>query len=113
MAKFILDVNVAHSVRKWENDDFEFQIFRNRKESDNDIWYYALINDLTIITKDSDFSYRMAQTEPPPRVIHLKLGNMKLKEFNTFIEVNWQKNEDLSVEYKLVRVHLDRFEAIN
>lgn len=113
MAKFILDVNVAHSVRKWEDHDFEFQIFRNRTEPDNDIWQYALINNLTIITKDSDFSYRMIQKEPPPRVIHLKLGNMKLKEFNAFIETNWQKIEELSTEYKLVRVYFDRFEAIN
>jgi predicted nuclease of predicted toxin-antitoxin system len=113
MAKFIIDVNVAHSVEKWESDDFEFQIFRNRIESDNDIWYYALINDLTIITKDSDFSYRMAQKEPPPRVIHIKLGNMKLKEFNAFFDINWTRIQELSEKNKLVSVYLDRIEVIN
>jgi predicted nuclease of predicted toxin-antitoxin system len=113
MAKFILDVNVPQNIITWENDDFEFQILRDRTASDNDIWHYAKKNNLTIVTKDSDFSNRIIQSKPPPKVIHLKIGNMKLKDFNTFIVANWKQIEELSADYKLVRVYFDTFEAIN
>lgn len=113
MAKFILDVNVPQNIKKWNSSDFVFQILRSRTASDGHIWQYALENNLTIVTKDADFSNRMIQTTPPPRVIHLKIHNMKLKEFAAFIEANWQVIEELSAKNKLVRVYFDRFETIN
>jgi predicted nuclease of predicted toxin-antitoxin system len=72
-----------------------------------------LKNNLTIITKDSDFSNRIIQSTPPPKVIHLKIGNMKLKDFTAFIEAHWKQIEELSAENKLVRVYFDTFEVIN
>ena len=113
MAKFILDVNVPPIIKRWKNGDFEFQIIRNRIASDGSIWRYALGNNLTIVTKDSDFSNRILQTTPPPKVIHLKIGNMKSKDFRDFIEEKWDEIELLSAENKLVRVYFDTFEVIN
>ena len=113
MAKYILDVNVPQNIKTWKSSDFEFQILRGRTASDGSIWQYALENNLTIVTKDADFSNRIIQTTPPPRVIHLKLLNMKLQDFRNFIEANWATIEQLSANNKLVRVFSDRFETIN
>lgn len=113
MAKYILDVNVPQNINTWKNGDFEFQILRNRTASDGSIWQYALENNLIIVTKDADFSNRIIQTTPPPRVIHLRLFNLKLKEFSHFIETHWEIIEQLSAKNKLVSVYFDRFETIN
>ncbi|MEO8074626.1 MAG: DUF5615 family PIN-like protein [Acidobacteriota bacterium] len=45
------------------------------------LWNYAKENNLTIITKDADFSNRIIFQEPPPKVIHIRFGNMKMREF--------------------------------
>jgi len=45
--------------------------------SDSEIWRYAMANDLVIVTKDVDFSDRIIISNPPPRVVHLRFGNMR------------------------------------
>ena len=81
--------------------------------SDNLIWEYALERNLTIISKDADFSNRIMLSEPPPKVIHLKVGNMKLADFVIFIESTWVEACFLNKSNKLVNVFMDRIEAIN
>ena len=46
--------------------------------SDSDVWDYARKNGLVIITKDVDFSDRIAATQPPPWVIFGLLPSSKL-----------------------------------
>ena len=66
---------------------------------------------MTIITKDSDFSNKMLLHDPPPKVIHIRFGNMKMKDFyDTIIKV-WDDVLILNKDYKLVNVFKDRIEA--
>ena len=51
---------------------------------------YAKEHNLTIITKDSDFSERIKLSDPPPRVIHFKVGNSNMKEFYRVIHASWE-----------------------
>ena len=73
--------------------------------SDQVIWNYCKENSLAIITKDSDFSERILISEPPPKVIHLEFGNMKLQEFNNYLESIWSNVENLLIDSKLVNVY--------
>ncbi len=57
--------------------------------SDSELWNLALERDLVIVTKDSDFSHRIAVSQPPPRVIHVHVGNMRLRQFEVFMNANW------------------------
>lgn len=65
---------------------------------------------MTIVTKDSDFVGKIKISGPPPKVIHLKTGNMKRREFLSFIEKYWPEIAKLSSDNKLVTVYRDRFE---
>jgi len=47
------------------------------RPTDSRIWSYPQQNDLAIVTKDADFSQRIVLGVPPPRVIHLRVGNMR------------------------------------
>lgn len=44
--------------------------------SDTQIWQYAKQNDLAIVTKDADFPDCLMVDASPPKVVHLRFGNM-------------------------------------
>lgn len=112
MADFIIDANVPYYFNLWNNERFIHVFDLNDEMSDEEIWRYALKNQLTIITKDADFSTKIILHQPPPRVIHLKIGNMKMKAFYKFITDNWSEIESLIKKYKLLNVFPDRIEGI-
>jgi predicted nuclease of predicted toxin-antitoxin system len=49
------------------------------------VWDYALTHNLTIVTNDSDFTDRIMSSNPPPRVIHLRVGNLRLAELRAIL----------------------------
>ena len=77
------------------------------------LWAHAQRNDLAIVTKDSDFSQRIVLGVPPPRVIHLRVGNMRGRDFAVWLERIWPHIESAIGTHKLVNVYRDRVEAVN
>jgi hypothetical protein len=49
---------------------------------------------------------------PPPRVVHIKMGNLKFGDFEKIITANWDKIISISETYKLTNVFIDRIEGI-
>ena len=80
MPKFLIDVNLPYHFSLWKGEDYIHQKDIDDEWTDTQIWNYARENDLTIISKDSDFSTRVIFHVPPPRVIHIRLGNLKMRE---------------------------------
>lgn len=80
---------------------------------DGEIWRYAEQNDLAIVTKDADFSERIIISSPPPRVIHLRFGNMRRKDFHAYLSKIWVRVEKMIETHKLVNVYIDKLECIN
>ncbi len=80
--------------------------------SDTEIWDYAMAHDLVIISKDADFSDRIALREPPPWVIHLRIGNLRKGGFHAFLERHWATIFGFLPTHKLVNVYSDRVEGI-
>ncbi|MFY7742591.1 MAG: DUF5615 family PIN-like protein [Flavobacterium sp.] len=81
MVKYLIDVNLPYYFSLWNSDEFIRQKDINDQSSDEEIWQYAKNNNLTIITKDVDFSNKILLHNPPPKVIHIRFGNMKMNEF--------------------------------
>jgi predicted nuclease of predicted toxin-antitoxin system len=50
---------------------------------------------LVIVTKDADFSDRIIVSNPPPRVVHLRFGNMRKNDFHAFLQNIWPQIEQL------------------
>jgi predicted nuclease of predicted toxin-antitoxin system len=80
--------------------------------SDSEVWTYAQVNDLVITTKDADFANRIMMSGPPPKVIHLRIGNMRLAEFNAFVDKVWPTVLTLIRDHKLVNVYPTRYETV-
>lgn len=112
MAKYLVDVNLPYYFSLWNSSDYIHQKDINDEASDEEIWLYAKENQLTIISKDSDFSNKILYRTPPPRVIHIRFGNMKMKDFFAKMSKVWPDVIILSEQYKLVSVYEDRIEGL-
>lgn len=113
MAKYLIDVNLPRYFSLWLGPDYEFVMDIDDKLQDSQIWQYAKAAHLTIVTKDTDFSELILLNEPPPKVIHIKIGNMKMREFHQKISKIWNEIIKFSDQYKLVSVYNDRIECID
>lgn len=79
--------------------------------TDSELWAFARQRSMVIVTKDADFSDRILVSMPPPWIVHLRFGNMRLKEFQRFLAAVWPQVESLLPTNKLVCVYADRIEA--
>jgi predicted nuclease of predicted toxin-antitoxin system len=113
MLKYLIDANLPYYFSLWASDEYIHVKDINDEWSDSQIWQYAKERNLTIVTKDVDFSDRMLLNEPPPRVIHIKLGNMKMKPFHALISSIWEEVCELSKHCKLVRIFEKRVDGID
>jgi len=59
MPKFLIDANLPYYFSLWNNEDFIHVKDIDDSLTDDAIWNYAKQNNLTIITKDSDFSLKV------------------------------------------------------
>ena len=113
MSRFLIDVNLPCYFSLWNTNDFIFVRDLNPKMKDSEIWEYAEKNNLTIVTKDSDFSKRIIIKNPPPKIIHVKLGNLSMNNFFTALVKIWDEIIEYNKDFKLVTVYKDKIEAIN
>lgn len=79
--------------------------------TDSQIWDFAKKHDLVIVSKDADFSDRIITNSPPPRVVHLRFGNLRRHEFHALLARIWPQVESLLKTHKLVNVYADRLEG--
>jgi predicted nuclease of predicted toxin-antitoxin system len=112
MAKYLVDANLPYYFGLWNNPDFIFIKDINDSWTDERIWQYALENNLVILTKDSDFSHKVLYHGAPPKVIHFRIGNLRIKEFYHLIQKIWPEVEALVSENSLINVYTDRLEFI-
>lgn len=51
-------------------------------------------------------------TSPPPWIVRLAFGNLRLKEYHAALARAWPQIEALLPAHKLVIVHADRIETV-
>lgn len=112
MIRFLIDANLPRGIEVWQGEKFYFVADIDAEWTDSDIWEYARKNGHTIVTKDADFSHRIIVARPPPRIVHIRVANMRLREFERFINANWKAIRAASENHKLVNVYKDRIETI-
>jgi predicted nuclease of predicted toxin-antitoxin system len=113
MARYLIDVNLPYYFSLWRGAEYAHLKDLNDAWEDSQVWAYAKARDLTIITKDADFSGFALMGQPPPRVIHIRLGNMDMRRFHEALSSRWPEVCSLSRRCKLVQVFLDRLEGID
>lgn len=112
MPKYLIDVNLPYYFSLWNFVDFIHQKEINDEASDEDIWNYAKQNNLIIISKDKDFSLMQLINGAPPKVIHIKFGNLKMKAFFEILSNCWNDVEILIEQNNLVNIYINKIEAL-
>ena len=112
MNGFLLDENLPTRLRFTPALQVIHATAIGTQPTDSQLWEYARTNDLVIVTKDADFSLRMLGATPPPRVVHLRYGNLRRFEFHTLLARAWPRIESLCARYKLINVDRDRITAV-
>ncbi len=80
--------------------------------TDTELWNYAKENGLVIVSKDADFSQRIVLSSPPPRVVHLRVGNLRRRDFSNWLQLTWPRIETFIRVNKLVSAYMGRIEAV-
>ena len=112
MNGFLFDENLPANLRFTPTFTMIHVSVLDESPSDTQIWQYAKQNGLAIVTKDADFSDRLMVDASPPKVVHLRFGNMRHRDFQTFLASVWSRIETLIVDHKLIDIYKDRIEAI-
>lgn len=113
MTRYLIDANLPRKLSHWHGDEFEFVADIDSFWSDQKIWDYAAANALTIVTKDADFKVRVFVSRGVgPRVIHFRLGNMKIRSLHEFLSANWKSICVRSADHQLVTVYEDHVDCI-
>ena len=76
------------------------------------LWERARQESLVIVTQDADFTERMLVQEPPPWVVHVRTGNMRVADFRALLADIWLHVWELLTDHKLVIIYRDRLEAV-
>lgn len=105
MQKFLIDANLPYHIDIWNSDQFIHVFQLNPEWDDNSIWNYAKQNDLIIVSKDKDFFIKQLLFGAPPKLIQIKYGNLKLKEFIQRIEhgISFTENRGSFTDHYLQR----------
>lgn len=112
MNGFLFDENIPGSITFTPGLRIIHSTALGSSPSDTFLWAYARSNEYVIVTKDTDFSNRMMLSEPPPWVVHLRVGNMRKQAFHSLLSRMWPQIEALLPAHKLINVYSDRIEAI-
>ncbi len=112
MNGFLFDENLPRVNSLKTSHSILHALELGKRLTDSELWAHAKMNDLVIVSKDADFSQRIILAQPPPRVIHLRVGNMRRREFVAWLERIWPRLEIAVRDHKLVHAYLDRIEAV-
>ena len=85
----------------------------SESSSDTQVWDFAKRDEPVIVSKDADFSERIILHTPPPWVVHLRIRNMRRREFHALLARVWPRVEALLKTHKLVNVYPDRVEGVH
>ena len=112
MRGFLLDENIPNRITFTPSLPIIHSTALGQSLTDSFLWEHRRSNGYVIVTKDTDFSNRTMLSDPPPWVVHLRIGNMRKRDFHSFLARVWPQVEALLPIHKLVNVYVDRIEAV-
>lgn len=80
---------------------------------DNEILVIAVNNSATVISKDSDFYHSFLLYRKLPKLVIVKVGNMKLAEMKKLFEAQANQIIQALEEYDLLELHSDKIIGID
>lgn len=112
MTKLLFDENLPASLVRFIGSGSVHVTALGRRMSDAEIWQYAREHEFVILTKDADFFDRLILEGTPPKLIWVRVGNLRIKALEAEIARHWPAILSSLDVADLVTLHPDRIEAI-
>jgi predicted nuclease of predicted toxin-antitoxin system len=88
---YLIDANLPYRFSLWQGPQYVHVFDLNDSWTDLQIWDHARRHNLTIVSKDADFSALAMASDPPPRVVHLRIGNLKFRTCTGYCRLSGPK----------------------
>jgi predicted nuclease of predicted toxin-antitoxin system len=113
VAVFLIDANLPRWFSLWASNDYIFAHDFAAVWADAHIWEYARSENLVMVTKDADFRIMALAENSPPKLVHVRLGNMKMQQFFNVMTKRWPEVVDLLPQSRLIEIWIDRVVALS
>jgi predicted nuclease of predicted toxin-antitoxin system len=113
VAVYLIDANLPRWFSLWASSDYVFAHEFAATWPDVQLWEYARSEKLVVVTKDADFRILALAEKSPPKLVHVRFGNMMMQEFFSVMTRRWPEVAALLPRYRLIEVWIDRVVAIS
>jgi predicted nuclease of predicted toxin-antitoxin system len=108
----LVDENLPASIAR-DCCESEHALSLGHRPTDTELWKTAKAKGRVILTKDADFFNRLMAEGPPPKVIWLRVGNMRRHKLESFFRTCWPSIAKLLEDYDLIEVFSHQIEALS
>lgn len=112
MNRLLIDENLPFSLGVALGEDHEHALQIAAQASDTLLWQHARKHDWIVLTRDTDFFDRLLVHGAPPKVIWVRLGNVRKDVLLQMVKEHWPRIRKLILTHDLVEVYPDRLEAL-
>lgn len=97
--KLLFDQNLSHKLVNRLADIFpessHVQFHNLAEKTDTEIWEFAKLNDICVVTQDADFPERSQLYGSPPKVVWLRRDNAPTKQVEALIRSGATATQEL------------------
>ena len=111
--RFLIDENLPYQLGASLGIDWVHATRVTDQATDSELWEFAKENQLTVITKDTDFFDRLLIGGAPPRVLWIRLGNLRKNDLIQILQKRWPLIENLIQKHDLVQIHDQTIEVMD
>jgi len=83
-----------------------------KQPSDGFLWKHCREHDWVILTRDTDFFDRLMLEGPPPKIVWVRLGNIRKSDLESLLMRRWPTITKLLQNADLVEVHSKALESL-
>ena len=113
MNRLLIDENLPFSLGSRLGVDYIHAPQIAEQASDSLLWQQARENDWVVLTRDTDFFDRLLVRGTPPKIVWVRLGNVRKNDLLRMLEDRWPAVQKLLKLHDLVEVYSDRLEALS
>jgi predicted nuclease of predicted toxin-antitoxin system len=111
--KCLIDENLPHQLGQILRINSLHATRISEQPTDTELWNYAKENKLILLTKDTDFFDRLLLIGPPPKVIWIRLGNLRKQQLVDTLVQRWPDISRLIADHDMVQVHPSHNETMD
>ena len=112
MTHLLIDENLPTSLARILPVPCSHATDLGTQPSDSLLWAHARERGWTLLSRDTDFFDRVMLLGPPPKVIWVRLGNIRKADLENLLVQIWPQICHLLTDADLVEVHPNALEAV-